>query len=41
VKVKQGTEIARVDGKQIHFKDGSSLEADAIIFAYAFNGFVL
>ncbi len=34
VKVKQGVEIARTSSDSVHFTDGSTLEADVIIFAF-------
>jgi len=38
VKVKQGVEIARFNDRSVVFTDGSSLEADAVIFATSYEG---
>ncbi|KAJ6497147.1 FAD/NAD-P-binding domain-containing protein [Mycena vitilis] len=37
VKVKQGVEIARFNDRSVSFTDGSSLEADTVIFATSFE----
>ncbi|KAJ8694671.1 hypothetical protein PTI98_007327 [Pleurotus ostreatus] len=37
VKIKQGVEIARTSNDSVHFTDGSTLEADVIVFATGYE----
>lgn len=40
VKIKQGAEIARVEGSRVCFTDGSDADTDALIFAYDNSSFI-